>query len=179
MKNQLGTARVGFLNLGVRIRACAGRSGVRTGSETLSVVSNYRMGLICYHSVVIWNPAVIQYDVGSGGGGGPPEGQWPEDPEELIEWFVRLANSKSQPPSIDGSQAINEAMASGVGQDRVSATEKGSLFFFSKVEIRWDRDCELIQDTFLSLTNDYPKDVRVQMYFINGDAPITATPDDP
>ena len=63
MKNQLGTARVGFLNLGVRIRACAGRSGVRTGSETLSVVSNYRMGLICYHSVVIWHPAVIQYDV--------------------------------------------------------------------------------------------------------------------
>jgi len=50
--------------------------------------------------------------------------------------------------------------------------EKGSLVFFSKVEIRWDYMGYLIQDTFLSLTNDYPDDVWVQMYFINGDPPL-------
>jgi hypothetical protein len=59
-------------------------------------------------------------------------------------------------------------------QDRVSATEKGSVVIFSKVDIRWDAAGFLTQDTFLSLTNDYPNDVLVQMYFINGDAPLDA-----
>ncbi|MCP3905539.1 MAG: hypothetical protein GY715_18085 [Planctomycetes bacterium] len=57
-------------------------------------------------------------------------------------------------------------------QDRVSATEKGSICFFSKIEIRWDSTGGLLQDTFISLTNDYPGDVRVQMYYINGDPPV-------
>jgi hypothetical protein len=54
-------------------------------------------------------------------------------------------------------------------QDRVSATEKGSLVIFPKVELRWDATGQLIQDTFISLTNDNPQDVRVQLYFVNGD----------
>jgi hypothetical protein len=65
-------------------------------------------------------------------------------------------------------------------QDRVSATEKGSLFILSKVDIKWQSDgavppllpATLVQDTFISLTNDYPEDVLVQMYFINGDPPL-------
>lgn len=59
-------------------------------------------------------------------------------------------------------------------QDRISATEKGSLCIWSKIEIRWDAAGFLIQDTFLNLTNDYPEDVRVQLYFINGDPPLAA-----
>ncbi len=114
--------------------------------------------------------AVIQYDVS---GGGPPEGQWPEDPEKLIDWLVSVVKSKT--PSTGSAQEVNEAIASsGPGQDRVSATEKGSLVFFTKVELRWDAMGMLVQDTFLSLTNDYPNDVRVQLYFINGDAPLPA-----
>jgi hypothetical protein len=63
-------------------------------------------------------------------------------------------------------------------QDRVSATEKGSLVILSKIEIRWADAApfDLIQDTFISLTNDNNKDVRVQMYFVNGDAPLDADP---
>ena len=61
-------------------------------------------------------------------------------------------------------------------QDRVSATEKGSLLFFSKVVIRWDYMANVKSDTFLQLTNDYPADVKVQMFFINGDLPL---PEDP
>ena len=57
---------------------------------------------------------------------------------------------------------------------RPAAGEKGSLVIFSKVEIRWDASGNVIQDTFLDLTNDYPDDVLVQMYFVNGDAPIVA-----
>ena len=31
---------------------------------------------------------------------------------------------------------------------------------------------EVVQDTFVTLSNDFPEDVRVQMYFINGDGPL-------
>ncbi|MBT8484031.1 MAG: hypothetical protein HKO59_05960 [Phycisphaerales bacterium] len=61
-------------------------------------------------------------------------------------------------------------------QDRGSATEKGSLVIFSKVEIRWDAAGFLVQDTFLSLTNDHPNETKVQLYFINGDPPLAADP---
>ncbi|MHC5114908.1 MAG: nidogen-like domain-containing protein [Planctomycetota bacterium] len=57
---------------------------------------------------------------------------------------------------------------------RPSTSEKGSLLLFSKVDIRWDDAGGLLQDTFLSLTNDYPTDVHVQMYFVNGDPPLEA-----
>ncbi|MDY7107723.1 MAG: hypothetical protein SYC29_03715 [Planctomycetota bacterium] len=56
--------------------------------------------------------------------------------------------------------------------DRVSGTEKGSLLIFPKVELRWDTQGQLIQDTFITLTNDYPGSVWVQMFFINGDPPL-------
>jgi hypothetical protein len=56
--------------------------------------------------------------------------------------------------------------------DRVSATEKGSLVIFSKVDIRWDCDGKVIPDTFIDLTNDYPANVLVQMFFVNGDEPL-------
>ena len=61
-----------------------------------------------------------------------------------------------------------------VAQDRVSASEKGSLLVFTKVEIRWDSAGVLIQDTFLDISNDYPGWVQVQMYFFNGDPPLEA-----
>jgi hypothetical protein len=66
----------------------------------------------------------------------------------------------------------NTAMA----VERVTASEKGSVLIFSKVEIRWDAAGSLLQDTFICLTNDFPDDVVVQMYFINGDAPLAADP---
>jgi uncharacterized protein YgiB involved in biofilm formation len=71
------------------------------------------------------------------------------------------------------------AMAQPDANDRVSATEKGSLCYFSKVEIRWAGQSPngLLQDTFLSLTNDNNADVDVQMYFVNGDPPLDAVYD--
>ena len=61
---------------------------------------------------------------------------------------------------------------------RVDMTRKGSLLIFSKVELRWNASGELIQDTFLDLSNDYPGWVAVQMYFFNGDPPTEVTPND-
>ncbi|MCP3902333.1 MAG: right-handed parallel beta-helix repeat-containing protein [Planctomycetes bacterium] len=59
---------------------------------------------------------------------------------------------------------------------RTAPSEKGSLLVFSKIDLRWDGTGNVLQDTFLSLTNDYPGEVRVQMYFINGDPPLEADP---
>jgi hypothetical protein len=61
-----------------------------------------------------------------------------------------------------------------LASNRVGCTEKGSLLMFSKVELRWTEDGILVQDTFISLTNDYPQDVRVQLYFVHGDEPLLA-----
>jgi len=55
---------------------------------------------------------------------------------------------------------------------RVSSTQKGSILYFSKIEIKWGADGNLIQDTFVDITNDYPADVEVQGYFINGDVEL-------
>jgi hypothetical protein len=59
--------------------------------------------------------------------------------------------------------------APALGAERVSASQKGSLLVFPKVELRWDANGTLLQDTFIDLTNDYPGHVLVQMYFVNGD----------
>ena len=53
--------------------------------------------------------------------------------------------------------------------DQSSISTKGSLLVFPKVELKWDENRDLVQDTFIEITNDYPGDVRVQLYFINGD----------
>jgi len=52
---------------------------------------------------------------------------------------------------------------------RVSSTQKGSVLIYSKIEVKWDASGNLIQDTFLDISNDYPGDVTVQGYYINGD----------
>ncbi|MCB9850760.1 MAG: hypothetical protein H6817_08650 [Phycisphaerales bacterium] len=57
---------------------------------------------------------------------------------------------------------------------RVSSSNKGSVLIFSDVELRWNSAGELIRDTFVSLGNDYPQKVLVQMYFIHGDGPLDA-----
>jgi hypothetical protein len=55
---------------------------------------------------------------------------------------------------------------------RVSASAKGSILVFPKVELRWDVNGNVLQDTYISVLNDYPGSVLVQMYFINGDPPL-------
>lgn len=54
------------------------------------------------------------------------------------------------------------------GVQRVSTSEKGSLIVFPKVELRFDGTTgALVQDTFIDLTNDYPDDVKVLLFFVS------------
>lgn len=63
-----------------------------------------------------------------------------------------------------------------LADNRTSISKKGSLLIYSKVEIKWEADIvggfPLVQDTVLDLSNDYPDDVNVQFYFVNGDPPL-------
>ncbi len=62
--------------------------------------------------------------------------------------------------------------ATASADDRVQATQKGSFLIYPKVELRWDAAGDLIQDTVITLVNDYPAAVNVQMYFVQGDPEI-------
>lgn len=57
---------------------------------------------------------------------------------------------------------------------RASVNKKGSLLFYPHVEVKWNADGTLRQDTFLQLSNDFADDVQVQLYLVNGDAPTDA-----
>jgi len=54
---------------------------------------------------------------------------------------------------------------------RSGISKKGSLLVYTKVEIKFDNQGRPIQDTFISLKNDFAGDVRVQLYLVNGDQP--------
>ncbi|MHC5005051.1 MAG: hypothetical protein ACYTJ0_18230, partial [Planctomycetota bacterium] len=119
-------------------------------------------------------PAVIRVDTL----GPPPEATGPEQIEQLLLDLVRLAGLDDAAPRSRRAEATAQGTVAGApGVDRVSATEKGSLLVFPKIEIRWDRDGNRVQDSFVDLSNDYPEDVRVQMYFINGDPPVSPKDD--
>lgn len=65
-----------------------------------------------------------------------------------------------------------------ISNARGSATKKGSLLVFPNVELKFapaGAGFVLVQDTFIDIANDYPDDVYVQWYFVNGDAPLAPT----
>ena len=57
---------------------------------------------------------------------------------------------------------------------RVDVSKKGSILIYPKVEIKWDAAGEVIQDTFVTISNDDPEEVFVHWYFVNGDEPLEA-----
>ena len=73
------------------------------------------------------------------------------------------------------SEPAGDAMANSPRLDsRAQMSTKGSLLVFPKVEIKWNAQGRLIQDTFIDITNDYQYPVDVQMYFVDGDMCIWA-----
>ena len=77
---------------------------------------------------------------------------------------TRLARIRPVPLGGDepGDMSIPPSPAPG----RVSASEKGSVLIYPKVELRWNQAGELIQDTFITVNNDYYQDVHIVMYFV-------------
>jgi hypothetical protein len=65
------------------------------------------------------------------------------------------------------------AMAAVDDAPMASPNQKGSLLYYSDVEIRYAGGVQPISDTIIEMTNDSNDGVYVQLYFINGDDPIT------
>lgn len=107
----------------------------------------------------------------------------PTDGEEsnLPPWMEggRIANDLM--PAIPGLRGIGGAHQQGNNTNtfgstvdpRVDITTKGSLLVYNKIEIKWDSTGTLIQDTYLTIVNDFDEGnpVDVQLYFVNGDLP--------
>jgi len=70
--------------------------------------------------------------------------------------------------------ALTAAAQEFPGQFRAGVSQKGSLLIFPAVELKWGPNGHLAQDTILSITNDYPDSVSIQLYFVNGDPPLEA-----
>jgi len=66
--------------------------------------------------------------------------------------------------------AAGQAMA----DNRASASKKGSLLIYPDLELRWDSSGKLIQDSFITIINDYTAGVNVHWFLCNGDAPLDA-----
>jgi hypothetical protein len=123
--------------------------------------------------------AVIRYDVIDG-------------PDEAKGAAAAIEGSRGF--RINTAEAIEDAGVAGIPvENRGSISKKGSVVIFPKVELKWrlrgdisddainlnrggfpGGDYILVQDTFIEITNDYPADVRVLMYFVNGDLPTDA-----
>jgi hypothetical protein len=84
----------------------------------------------------------------------------------------------------DGGDSVTAGLS--LPGDRASITEKGSVLYFPKVELKWECEgntgprgnfngnhCRLVQDTILSLVNDHPEPVWVQLYLVQGDSPLS------
>ncbi|MCO6435576.1 MAG: HYR domain-containing protein [Phycisphaerae bacterium] len=108
--------------------------------------------------------ALIQADLA---GGIPPERP------ALGLGLDRLGGDRGTGRTVDADGSPLAGGPGAVELGRVSGSTKGSLLILSKIELRWTADGDyLVQDTFLDLINDFPAEVDVQMYFINGDPPI-------
>lgn len=57
-------------------------------------------------------------------------------------------------------------------EERATISAKGSLLVWTKVELKWNAQGVLIQDTFLTLMNDSANQVKVQLYLVNGDGSL-------
>jgi hypothetical protein len=90
----------------------------------------------------------------------------PPDPNECIDSFCNHADESSLSDNFCDTRELPGC--------RVACDQKGSVLIYAKVELKWDALGRLKQDTILTINNDYPDDVHVQWYFINGDEPLAA-----
>jgi len=114
-----------------------------------------------------YEPGQFKYEVPDG----PPEplvdGGQPQDGDTGTEGYSEAKKAGLIPPSPEWPDLVG-AVANGK-TPRTSVSTKGSLLVFPDVEVKWNSDGELIQDTYIMMVNDYIQDVRVKLYLVNGD----------
>ncbi len=69
-------------------------------------------------------------------------------------------------PTVIQSGTPGGARTQRAGEQRVGGTQKGSVLVWPKVELKWDASGNLLQDTFLALSNDWNADVDVIVFLV-------------
>ncbi|MBW7906256.1 MAG: hypothetical protein LC135_04755 [Phycisphaerae bacterium] len=89
--------------------------------------------------------------------GDDPITHWDRDPSpfQTGPYVLNIAGTDEPPP-----QPV---------LSRLDTAQKGSLLIFPKVEMRFDAAGNLLQDTFIEISNDFTQDVHVLTYFIAED----------
>lgn len=109
----------------------------------------------------------IQYDVIHE----PGEASGPSfDGDSVVEGIVVVQGPSAEQHEDDGANSPGTAGI--LPEERASISNKGSLLVWQKVELRWNSFGELIQDSFITIANDNPGEVKVQFYFVQGDGPL-------
>lgn len=125
-------------------------------------VKGCQEALICYQPVG-----------GSGTIIGPPA---PPTRDPLTDAVIDLQNAaESTQLTVDEEQCDN----TGLGSRPAMPSFKGSLLIYAAIEVKWDCNGRLLQNSIISITNDAPYTVKTQWYFINGDPAIPAVFNDP
>jgi len=87
--------------------------------------------------------------------------------------LVPAADIGQEPTAFDGTSPAEVAPAGPSSANRVaSVSEKGSLLVFPSIEVKWNANGQVIQDSFIEMSNDRSTPVRVQLYFVQGDPPL-------
>jgi Dictyostelium (slime mold) repeat len=92
-----------------------------------------------------------------------------------ISQSIDVEESASRRAFLSAAMPVDPIISAETARSIVSAEarggvgKKGSLLVYTSVEVKWDADGNVVQDTFLELTNDYPREVLLQMYLVQGD----------
>jgi hypothetical protein len=121
----------------------------------------------------------VAYDIRTGGGeeespgGDQPEVAGSDEADRLANDATRRTDvtgktAQNRPGTLPPERGLNPNAA------RANITEKGSFLVFPHVEVKWNAAGELIQDTFVDLSNDFTRPVHVQTYLVDGDQCVWA-----
>jgi hypothetical protein len=84
-----------------------------------------------------------------------------------------IAPPLGPPPEegLKGDDRMNDAdplEPAGQGDEVASVSEKGSVLIYPKFEVKWNSAQNLIQDTFIQISNDFTQDVDLLILYVNG-----------
>jgi len=140
------------------------------------IETSYNLTIIGKQGATIW-----YCPIGGGGGGPPTAPPLPDLPPAAYDWLTLaihgVADLMENGPYANGTPPLPASAGEPRDPPEVIGavpSQKGSLLFFPALEIKWNAQGQVIQDSFVSIINDAPWNVRVKWYFVQGDPYLDA-----
>lgn len=153
--------------LGLSVKELSFDAGSAVTMRAASIMRGIgaREAVIRHGDVAIPDPP----DMGTRPGQSPTE---PHDGPQLPYYADQLTPEDARPlvnalPVTPEPRQPTESATLPVG----GTSQCGSVLYWVSVELKWNALGELIQDTFLSLSNDFGQEVHVKVFMVNGDPP--------